>query len=305
MSGKGGWIVEGRLLRAVLFGVADGRVLKIFQITLTLWVSYGLCDDENKPWRGRSAVSRRFSEWPRSCAFFRYNVVAVIQFQDVSVHYDGKIIGLDSVSLTIQQGEFVFLLGATGSGKSTMLRLIIRELIPTRGRVTWKGRDLGSLPQSLVPQLRRQIGFVPQDIGLLPNKTVYENLSYAMRAVGHTRREVRDRVPKMLERFGVLHRAEAFPGELSGGEQQRVAIARALINNPSVLLADEPTGHLDPDTSADILNVLDQINLRGTTVIMATHDIPSVRLLPRRVVRLESGRVVSDSIGLESNVGSV
>jgi cell division transport system ATP-binding protein len=236
---------------------------------------------------------------------FRHNLNAVIQFQDVSVHYDGKIIGLDSVNLTIEQGEFVFLLGSTGSGKSTMLRLIIREILPTRGRITWRGRDLGTLPRSLVPQLRRQIGFVPQDIGLLPNKTVYENLSYAMRAVGHTRREVRDKVPKMLERFGVLHRAEAFPAELSGGEQQRVAIARALINNPSVLLADEPTGHLDPDTSADILNVLDQINLRGTTVIMATHDIPTVRLLTRRVVRLEAGRVVSDSIGLESNVGSL
>ncbi len=209
------------------------------------------------------------------------------------------------MNLTIEQGEFVFLLGATGSGKSTMLRLIIREIIPTRGRVTWRGRDLATLTGNQVPQLRRQIGFVPQDISLLPNKTVYENLSYAMRAVGHTRREVRDKVPKMLERFGVLHRAEAFPSELSGGEQQRVAIARALINNPAVLLADEPTGHLDPDTSADILNVLDQINLRGTTVIMATHDIPTVRLLTRRVVRLEGGRVVSDTIGLESNVGSL
>lgn len=228
----------------------------------------------------------------------------MIQFQDVCVHYDGKIIGLDSVNLTIEQGEFVFLLGATGSGKSTMLRLIIRELLPTRGRITWRGRDLATLGRSQVPQLRKQIGFVPQDIGLLPNKTVYENLSYAMRAVGHTRMEVREKVPKMLERFGVLHRAEAFPAELSGGEQQRVAIARALINNPAVLLADEPTGHLDPETSADIINVLDQINLRGTTVIMATHDIPTVRLLTRRVVRLEGGRVVSDTIGLESNVGS-
>lgn len=215
--------------------------------------------------------------------------------------YNGHIVGLDDVNLAIQQGEFLFVVGPTGSGKSTLLRLIIRDLKPTKGRVTWKGRDLATLHDRMVPGLRRQIGFVPQDIGLLPNKKVWENVAYAMRAVGHTRREVRERVPKSLERFGILHRADAFPSELSGGEQQRVAIARALINSPALLLADEPTGHLDPDTSVEIIEVLERVNTRGTTVMMATHDLTTVAHVKRRVVRLEAGRVASDTMGLNGD----
>lgn len=160
------------------------------------------------------------------------------------------------------------------------------------------GRDLAVLPENAIPSLRRQIGFVPQDIGLLPNKKVWENLAYAMRTTGHTRREIRSRVPEMLERVGVLHRADAFPSQLSGGEQQRVAIARALIHSPALLLADEPTGHLDPDTSLEIIQLLEQVNMRGTTILMASHDMPTIGSLSRRVVRLESGRIVADSFGL-------
>ncbi len=212
------------------------------------------------------------------------------------MEYGRTITALNGINLSIGAGEFVFLVGATGSGKSTLLKLLIRELIPTRGRVILNRRDLSSIPDGSIPALRRQIGFVPQEIGLLPNKKIWENLSYAMRAAGHTRREARSRVPDFLERFGILDRADAFPRELSGGQQQRVAIARALINNPSLLLADEPTGHLDPETSLEIIGVLEQVNLRGTTVIMATHDFVTMETLQRRVVKLESGNIISDSI---------
>ncbi|MER3413299.1 MAG: cell division ATP-binding protein FtsE [Armatimonadota bacterium] len=225
----------------------------------------------------------------------------MVEFQGVSLEYPCNVVALHEINLTIRQGEFVFLLGATGSGKSTLLKLLLRELKATSGRVMIQGRDLSMVSEKSVPLLRRQIGFVPQDIGLLPNKKVWENLAYAMRAAGHTKYEVRRRVPEFLERLNLLHRAGAFPRALSGGEQQRVAIARALVNNPTLLLADEPTGHLDPETSREILHILDDINTRGTTVVMATHDMPVVRLLPRRVIRLEGGKVFSDSIGLSED----
>ena len=228
----------------------------------------------------------------------------MIEFRDVSLNYDGGVTALRGVNLLIQQGEFIFLVGPTGSGKSTLLKLIIRELKASEGRVTLKGRDLAATPERMVPSLRRRIGFVPQDIALLPDKKVWENLSYAMRAVGHTRREVRKRVPAALERFGILHRADAFPAALSLGEQQRVAIARALINSPSILLADEPTGHLDPETSLEIVGILDRINTRGATVVMATHDIQTVSQLKRRVIRLEHGEIVSDSTGFQEDGGA-
>lgn len=227
----------------------------------------------------------------------------MIEFQNVTVEYGRTITALDGVNLSIGAGEFVFLVGATGSGKSTLLKLLIRELVPTRGRVIVNRRDIATIPQGSVSALRRQIGFIPQEIGLLPNKKIWENLGYAMRAAGHTRREARSRVPEFLERFGILDRADAFPRELSGGQQQRVAIARALINNPTLLLADEPTGHLDPETSLDIIGVLEQVNLRGTTVIMATHDVVTMETIQRRVIRLEEGKVISDSIGEKANVG--
>lgn len=222
----------------------------------------------------------------------------MIEFQRVSIEYPGNIIALDGVDLSVSAGEFVFLVGQTGSGKTTLLKLLIRELIATRGRVVLEGRDLSTVTESGIPALRRQIGLVPQEIGLLPQKKVYENLMYAMRAAGHTRREARTRVPDLLERFRLLQRSDAYPRELSGGEQQRVAIARALVNNPKLLIADEPTGHLDPETSLGIIDVLEQVNTRGTTVIMATHDFQTIQAFQRRVVRLERGRVVSDEFGL-------
>lgn len=220
----------------------------------------------------------------------------------MGLSYDKRVTALRDINLAIGQGECVFLVGPSGSGKSTLLKLIIRELRPTSGRIMLRGRDIATIPARSVPDLRRKIGFVPQDILLLQNKKIWENLAYAMRAAGHSRREIRKRVPEFLERFGVLHRSQAFPSELSGGEQQRVAIARALINNPFLLLADEPTGHLDPATSMEILGILEDINNRGTTVLMATHDISTISQLQRRVVTLEQGCITSDRMGMHEEL---
>ncbi|MCW5936630.1 MAG: ATP-binding cassette domain-containing protein [Fimbriimonadaceae bacterium] len=220
---------------------------------------------------------------------------AYILFQDVEVAYNEMVTGLRGVSLRVEKGEFVFLCGRTGCGKSTLLKTVTREVEHTAGTVTLAGRDLATVRPAEVPLLRRQMGIVPQDFGLLPTKKVWENLGYAMRAVGKTRREVRQLVPEILERVNLLHRADAFPGQLSGGEQQRVAIGRALINNPPLLLADEPTGNLDPAQSVEITELLLQLNLRGTTVIFATHDMPIVRMVDRRTVTMEQGLIVDDS----------
>jgi cell division transport system ATP-binding protein len=219
----------------------------------------------------------------------------VIQFQNVSLEYERNRPALKDVNLTIEQGECVFLLGPSGSGKSSLLKLLLREVVATRGRVSIFGRDLSTLKQNDIPRLRQRVGFVPQDILLLSQKTVYENLAYAIRAAGHSARMVHRMVPEFLERFGILHKAKSFPGHLSGGEAQRVAIARALINSPRVLLADEPTGHLDPSMSADILGILTDINQRGTTVVMATHDVYSIEGLGKRVVTLHQGELISDT----------
>lgn len=224
----------------------------------------------------------------------------MIQFQNVSLEYERNRPALRDVNLTIGQGECVFLLGPSGSGKSTILKLLLRELRATRGRVSVFGRDLSSLRVNDIPKLRQRVGFVPQDILLLPTKTVYENLAYAMRAAGHTNKMVHRMVPEFLERFGVLDKSRAFPGQLSGGEAQRVAIARALINQPRILLADEPTGHLDPRMSDDILQILSDINGQGTTVVMATHDVYSIEKLNRRVVTMRLGEVVSDTGGMDA-----
>lgn len=222
-----------------------------------------------------------------------------VLFDRVEVQYSEETLGLRGVSLTIQRGEFVFLLGQTGSGKSTMIKLLSREVQHTRGTVRLGGRDLGDVSYAEIPLLRREMGIVPQDFGLLENRTVHENIAYAMRAVGRTKREVSHQVPEILERVDILHRADAFPRELSGGEQQRVAIGRALINNPPLLLADEPTGNLDWAHSAEVVDLLSQLNLRGTTIIVATHDMSIVERRDARVVRLEFGRVVDDT-GAES-----
>ncbi|RYG24658.1 ATP-binding cassette domain-containing protein [bacterium] len=219
-----------------------------------------------------------------------------MRFEDVHVEYHHGLGGLRGVSLAFQRGEFAFLVGPTGAGKSTLLKLLTREVRPTKGEVWLRDLDVGHLREGGVAKLRRQMGIVPQDNALLPRKKVWENVAYAMRAVGHTRREVRQRVPEILEQVGIAARADAYPGQLSGGEQQRVAIARALIANPPLLLADEPTGHLDPETSWEIMELLKKLNGRGTTVLVASHDINVVQRMGKRTVVLANGKVVEDGI---------
>ena len=201
---------------------------------------------------------------------------------------------LDSVSVEIDKGEFVFLVGQSGSGKSTFLRLILKEERPNRGHIHVAGKDLAKLSHWKVPQLRRQIGTVFQDFRLLPNKTVAQNVAFALEVIGKPQHAVSTVVPETLELVGLQGKAHRMPDELSGGEQQRVAIARAFVNRPMILIADEPTGNLDPTTSVGIMKLLDRINRTGTTVIMATHDAAIVDSMRRRVVELEAGHVVRD-----------
>jgi cell division transport system ATP-binding protein len=223
---------------------------------------------------------------------------AFLSWEQVCVRYkDRDAWALDQVDLQIPRGDFVFLVGPTGAGKSTLLRLMYGDLRPTSGRVVVDGTDVGALTREGVPALRRRMGIVLQDYGLLPRRTVWENVAFACHVIGQSRRETRRKLPVVLEQVGMMHRCGAYPGELSGGEQQRVAIARALVNDPPLLLADEPTGSLDPDTSAGIMDVLAAANVRGTTVVVATHDRLSVDRMRRRVVAIENGRVVGDTPG--------
>ena len=201
---------------------------------------------------------------------------------------------LDDVSVEIEKGEFVFLVGASGSGKSTLLRLVLREARPTSGRVHVAGKELNRLSGWKVPALRRQIGTVFQDFRLLPNKTVSENIAFALQVIGKPRSMIRDVVPEVLELVSLEGKGDRMPDELSGGEQQRVAIARAFVNKPMLLIADEPTGNLDPNTSVGIMKLLDRINRTGTTVLMATHDSTIVDQMRKRVIELSGGRVVRD-----------
>jgi cell division transport system ATP-binding protein len=219
----------------------------------------------------------------------------VITFEDVSKLYPRQTTpALRHVSVDIDKGEFVFLVGVSGSGKSTFLRLILREYRPTTGRVFVAGKDLGRLHNWKVPALRRQIGTVFQDFRLLPGQTVYQNVAFALQVLGRPMREIRQQVPATLELVGLANKGERRPEELSGGEQQRVAIARAVVNNPKILIADEPTGNLDPATSVGIMKLLDRINRRDTTVIMATHDSTIVDQMRRRVIELDKGELVRD-----------
>ncbi len=219
----------------------------------------------------------------------------MIAFEEVSVRYaKGDPWALDSVTMEIARREFVFVVGASGSGKSTLLRLIIREHPASYGRVRVAGYDLSSMPERKVPTLRRQVGTVFQDFRLLGGKTVYQNVAYVLHVLGAKRHEIRHTVPQTLELVGLAGKARRLPHELSGGEQQRVAIARAMVNKPAVLLADEPTGNLDPQTSHEIVAILDRINRTGTTVVMATHDTYIVDTFQKRVVQLRDGVVVRD-----------
>jgi cell division transport system ATP-binding protein len=218
----------------------------------------------------------------------------VIKFEDVTKIYSPSTIGLEKVSLHIEKGEFVFLVGPSGSGKSTFIRLLIRELEPDRGRVSVGGRDLATLRRWKVPYLRRNIGCVFQDFKLLPNKTAFDNIMYALVVTGNAGGVSKKKAAEILSLVGLGHKSSSYPNELSGGEQQRVSIARAFVNHPPLLVADEPTGNLDPDTSMGIMQLLYRINKTGTTVLMATHDREMVDRMRRRVVALDEGKVVRD-----------
>ncbi|WP_208029220.1 cell division ATP-binding protein FtsE [Rhabdothermincola sediminis] len=220
----------------------------------------------------------------------------MIKLEHVTKTYKGNVVALRDATLEIQKGEFVFLVGASGSGKSTFIRLLNREEIPESGRIYVAGKDIGDLSQWKVPFLRRNIGCVFQDFKLLSNKTVFENVAFALEVIGRPRNVIRTQVPAILELVGLGDKASRFPHELSGGEQQRVSIARAFVNRPLVLLADEPTGNLDPATSVGIMRLLDRINKTGTTVVMATHDRGIVDTMRRRVIELDRGSIVRDQV---------
>ena len=219
----------------------------------------------------------------------------MIRFEDVTkVYARGARPALDGVDLEVERGEFVFLVGSSGSGKSTFLRLVLREERATAGKVFVAGRDLAAMSAWRVPHLRRQIGTVFQDFRLLPTKSVFENVAFALQVIGKPRHHILTTVPDTLDMVGLGGKEKRLPHELSGGEQQRVAIARAFVNRPSILLADEPTGNLDPTTSVGIMRLLDRINRTGTTVVMATHDDEIVDQMRKRVIELDSGQMVRD-----------
>jgi len=218
----------------------------------------------------------------------------MIKLESVTKVYKGDVVALRDATADIQKGEFVFLVGPSGSGKSTMLRLLNKEETPEHGRIFVAGKDIGQLNQWKVPYLRRNIGCVFQDFKLLTNKTVYENVAFALEVIGRPKHVIKTQVPAILELVGLAKKMNNYPHELSGGEQQRVSIARAFVNRPLILLADEPTGNLDPTTSVGIMRLLDRINRTGTTVIMATHDRSVVDTMRRRVIELDRGVIVRD-----------
>ncbi|QEC47758.1 cell division ATP-binding protein FtsE [Baekduia soli] len=224
---------------------------------------------------------------------------AVIEFRGVSKQYGPTDRGLESATFSVARGEFVFLVGSTGSGKSTLMKLLIKEIEPTAGTIRVAGRDLSEITRRKVPYYRRNIGIVFQDFKLLPDRTVHDNVAYALQVTGSSRKEIRAKVPDILRLTGLATKLHSFPDQLSGGEQQRVAVARAFVNHPPLLLADEPTGNLDPETSVGIMQLLYRINRTGTTVVVATHDATMVDRMRRRVLELEQGRIIRD----EHNAG--
>ena len=226
----------------------------------------------------------------------------MIELINVTKEYDNGTLALDGVNIQIENGEFVFLVGSSGAGKTTVTKLLMREENVTSGEVYLYGEDITKISQKEIPYLRRKMGVVFQDFRLLEDRTVYENVEFAMRVVGASKREIRRRVPVVLNMVGLNYKAKMRPSELSGGEQQRVALARALVNNPSILIADEPTGNLNPKTAMEIMEIFENINKMGTTVIMATHAKDIVDLMKKRVIEIHDGKVVRDEVGGEYNV---
>jgi cell division transport system ATP-binding protein len=220
----------------------------------------------------------------------------VIRLEGVSKIYKGSVVALHDISADIQKEEFVFLVGSSGSGKSTFIKMLLKEEEPTEGTIFVAGKDIGQLPRWRVPYLRRNIGCVFQDFKLLANKTVQENVAFALEVIGRPKQVIRQRVPAIIDLVGLSNKLGSLPHELSGGEQQRVCIARAMVNRPPILLADEPTGNLDPSTSADIMNLLERLNQSGTTLLIATHDHAVVDRSRKRVIELEGGRLVRDQV---------
>ncbi len=220
----------------------------------------------------------------------------MIELDNVTKVYGKDTVALERVNLEVEAGEFVFLVGASGSGKSTILRLLLKEMEPTAGSIFVNGTKLSTIPRRRVPRHRRNIGCVFQDFKLLPNKTVSENVAYAMEVTGQKRRSIRVKVPEILEIVGLTGKSEKYPDQLSGGEQQRVSIARAFVSQPPILIADEPTGNLDPETSVGIVQLLNRIHRIGTTVVVATHDRDMVDVMQKRVVTLEDGNVIRDRV---------
>ncbi len=221
----------------------------------------------------------------------------MIEFKNVSKKYGTGTVAVDNANFTIEKGEFAFLIGNSGSGKSTIIKMMLKEEEPSAGNIFINGRDITKIKPSKVPYLRRSMGIVFQDFRLLPDKTVYENVAFAMYVVRASQKHIRRQVPMVLSLVGLSQKAKMYPNELSGGEQQRVALARAIVNNPSMLIADEPTGNLDPNTAWDIMELLNDINLRGTTVVVATHAKDIVDKMNRRVIRIEHGNIVRDEKG--------
>lgn len=219
----------------------------------------------------------------------------MINFDNVSKQYkNSNTPALDGINLSIEQGDFVFLVGQSGSGKSSLLRLLLKEEKPTSGSVTVDGINVAKLPNRKVPAFRRTMGIVFQDFRLLPGKTVFDNVAFGMEVIGKSKKEIQQRIPAILELVGLEEKAHRLPSELSGGEQQRVALARAFVNKPKLLLADEPTGNLDPSTSVGIMKLLDRINRTGTTIVMATHDVAIVDQMRKRIVQMENGKIIRD-----------
>lgn len=220
----------------------------------------------------------------------------MLEFLEVSKIYKKQKVAVENISMKIDKGEFVFVVGKSGAGKTTLIKLFLKEVNPTSGKIYYDGKDITKLNSRQIPILRRKMGVVFQDFRLLPKMTVYENIAFAMEIVGNTSKNIRREVPTVLSMVGLSDKAKHYPDELAGGEQQRVAIARSVVNKPEIIIADEPTGNLDPETSYEIMKIFTEINKRGTTLIMATHDRVIVDQMNKRVIELKNGKIIRDSI---------